>query len=1034
MSRFGGLNLFSLAAAALVGLFVAQPWCTALLVGVLLLYLLVLGLGVTVPRLQLFGPVLCRAHRAGKRVFLSFDDGPDPDVTPRVLEVLAELEVPATFFCVGNKLQAHPELARNIVAAGHAPGNHSQRHAWWGNFRLRSFWRREILSAQRSWHQACGQVPRVFRSPMGLSQPHLAGALRDTGLVHVGWDCGGRDRGKTPEQVIARIVAQAQPGSVILLHDGMQDPAAAAHILRGVVEGLRARGLSFGALGELLAEHNRAREGAARAAAASALALLLYGLTGLPWLLLWPLARLCRCTYAWGDLWRRAWARQWLRLFPSGRWREQRPRQLPAPCLLLAAHTSLPAQLLSLARLPRARWWGPRARGVPGAGCLPDLEAVRAALARGRRVLVWPDAKGRLPEGLEALLAEGTPGWGVRLTGTRPSEKGLARPDWQLQLMPLTDLQSLDGRDSGHEPPPAAGSIVRSRHLGRPLRWAAFAALALLSLGLGLHIYAQRFCLARPPKYSGDRSLAKHEPHLDGHVQTLGRHWRRERRGVHELGLVGSPWERGYANARLCRDLLQKQEEVLLELAERFVPNPVAMWLLVTALTINNQSLPDFLSAAERLEVLGLVDGSVDHHPELGPLYHRVLNYHAAHDISHLLIDNPLIAQRELIGCSAFAAWGEATEAGRLLVGRNFDFEGGEVFDSDKVILYVWPEGGVPYVHVAWAGMAGAVTGLNQAGIAVSINAGRTADLRRVGTPTTMVVRRVLESAHSIAEAVAIIESAEIFVSDSFLIASRDEGRAVVVEKSPARQAVREAVGPRILQTNHYLSPAFADDPVNQAQLEGATTGFRYRRLESLLAASDPLVPARCLAILRDTSVEGAREGPGLGNRNSLNALIACHSVVMDLDAGRMWVSSGPQTVGSYLAVDVYASLERGPERALQRAPVLDDDLPADLSVLPRYPAYLAWKQTLQAGHRALQAADIEGARTNFVKLERLNPGAFQNALMTARLAEADGLWLKARVFYQHALNRLPPFASLRAEINADRLRCRAVLKAQNAE
>src|SRR5690606_23807123 len=201
-------------------------------------------------------------------------------------------------------------------------------------------------------------------------------------------------------------------------------------------------------------------------------------------------------------------------------------------------------------------------------------------------------------------------------------------------------------------------------------------------------------------------------------------------------------------------------------------------WAVKQLVAINNRTLPQHVSDAEQLEILGLTEGSIDQHPDDVPLYHRILNYHAAHDISHIFIDHPLVTTSDFVGCTAFAAWGEASADGNLYVARNFDFEAGEVFDVDKAVVYVWPEQGHAYVHVAWAGMAGAVTGMNAAGLSVHVNAARTDEVGfgRMGTPVSLLVRRVLQACETIEQAFALIEQTPVFVSDTYMIASRKDG------------------------------------------------------------------------------------------------------------------------------------------------------------------------------------------------------------------------------------------------------------------
>ena len=196
--------------------------------------------------------------------------------------------------------------------------------------------------------------------------------------------------------------------------------------------------------------------------------------------------------------------------------------------------------------------------------------------------------------------------------------------------------------------------------------------------------------------------------------------------------LAGPPFELGFANARLSQDVLERQEDILYKSKDTFVPWRAVQWVLRKAILFAGRHLPDDVSPARKLEILGLVRGSKpDRHAADAPLYHRVLHYHAIHDYAHLLIDNPLIIGHwdELqAGCTAFAATSAATREGHVLLARDFDMELGRIFDEEKVVLVVAPESGIPFVSVAWSGMAGAVTGLNREGIACALNAGASDD------------------------------------------------------------------------------------------------------------------------------------------------------------------------------------------------------------------------------------------------------------------------------------------------------------------
>lgn len=191
----------------------------------------------------------CRARRAGRRVALTFDDGPDPQRTPAVLDLLARQGVRATFFVVGARAEAHPELVRRMVAEGHVVGNHSYTHSW--RFPLRSLGRtvEELRRTGEVLHRITGRQPRLFRPPFGVTNPTIARAVRRLGLDPVGWSIRSLDTmGQSPERVAARILRRLHPGAVILLHDRC---AGSERLVGLLVEGLRSRGLEPVTLPEL---------------------------------------------------------------------------------------------------------------------------------------------------------------------------------------------------------------------------------------------------------------------------------------------------------------------------------------------------------------------------------------------------------------------------------------------------------------------------------------------------------------------------------------------------------------------------------------------------------------------------------------------------------------------------------------------------------------------------------------------------------------------------------------------------------------
>lgn len=217
MTRFQIITIIALSLAALTLVF----GNLALLIVVLVAFGIVIGLGVTLPQLSLFGPYVCRGNTSKRCVALTFDDGPDGRSTPVLLELLRDSGVAAAFFCVGERVAANRELAAQIVREGHLLENHSYAHSNATNFFTVTRLKAELAQAQAAIQQATGIAPKLFRPPMGLSNPRVFRAARSLGLQVIGWSARGLDtQSHDPERIVARIVRRLEPGAIILLHDG----------------------------------------------------------------------------------------------------------------------------------------------------------------------------------------------------------------------------------------------------------------------------------------------------------------------------------------------------------------------------------------------------------------------------------------------------------------------------------------------------------------------------------------------------------------------------------------------------------------------------------------------------------------------------------------------------------------------------------------------------------------------------------------------------------------------------------------------
>jgi peptidoglycan/xylan/chitin deacetylase (PgdA/CDA1 family) len=176
------------------------------------------------PRSHWLGPNWTRlpaAATAKNSIALTIDDGPDPIVTPQVLDMLDRYAAQATFFCVGEAAARYPDLCREIVRRGHAVENHSQHHRRHFALMGRSGFMRELQAAQDTLTTITGQRPLFFRAPAGLRNPFLDPVLARLGLRLASWSARGFDtRIGDVERVKNRLLRGLRPGAILLLHDG----------------------------------------------------------------------------------------------------------------------------------------------------------------------------------------------------------------------------------------------------------------------------------------------------------------------------------------------------------------------------------------------------------------------------------------------------------------------------------------------------------------------------------------------------------------------------------------------------------------------------------------------------------------------------------------------------------------------------------------------------------------------------------------------------------------------------------------------
>jgi peptidoglycan/xylan/chitin deacetylase (PgdA/CDA1 family) len=203
-------------------------------------------------RIQLFGEIVTHVATRDSVVALTFDDGPTPEYADEILGVLRRERARATFFVLGGDLQRHPRLGRRIVADGHALGNHTWSHprmvglSW-------STVRREVEDTDRQIRLAGERGPIHFRAPYSHKFVVLPWYLHRTGRINVSWNVEpDGDSTRPADEMVQRVMDEARPGSIILLHPWYRSRDATRHALPGIIRGLHARGYELVTVEELL--------------------------------------------------------------------------------------------------------------------------------------------------------------------------------------------------------------------------------------------------------------------------------------------------------------------------------------------------------------------------------------------------------------------------------------------------------------------------------------------------------------------------------------------------------------------------------------------------------------------------------------------------------------------------------------------------------------------------------------------------------------------------------------------------------------
>ncbi len=467
----------------------------------------------------------------------------------------------------------------------------------------------------------------------------------------------------------------------------------------------------------------------------------------------------------------------------------------------------------------------------------------------------------------------------------------------------------------------------------------------LVIIIVGLLTYVILSANIEPPVVTDRTADTWKRTEHDSTFYTIGNNWfRKSETGLYEVYVEGQPYERGVVLGKLSAELVQHQEDVFTNQISQIVPSPFYRKFLTWFIGWFNRNIDDYIPEENKLEIYGVSQTASHEYDDVAPPYQRILNYHGAHDIGHAL------QNMSLVGCTSFAGWNSMTADSSLIIGRNFDFFVGDDFARDKLIAFIRPDQGIPFMMVTWGGMTGVLSGMNAEGLTVTLNAAKTENIGSAAMPVSLLARQILQYASTIEEAEKIARKHKTFVAESFLIGSANDKRAVVIEKSPEATTVFSTPNDWIIDTNHFQSDSLGNTELNREHKQTSASVYRYNRVHELLLPKK-LTVEKAAALLRDQQgMNGA--DIGLGNEKAINQLIAHHSIIFQPAKRLVWVSTAPWQLGEYVAYDlnkVFAPQTKTNTEMYEAALTIPADTSLTAPALAKFKKYAAYRFMFQS-------------------------------------------------------------------------------------
>ena len=404
----------------------------------------------------------------------------------------------------------------------------------------------------------------------------------------------------------------------------------------------------------------------------------------------------------------------------------------------------------------------------------------------------------------------------------------------------------------------------------------------------------------KPPIIADKQALNLERKEISPSFFTIKNSWLKKNDfGLYEMYIEGEPFERGVINGKLTKELAIKQEDYFVSSIKEIVPSQGYLKFLRYFIGFFDRNIDRYIPKEYLAEIYGESFSASKDYGFIGTPYERLLNYHAAHDVGHALQGMNMV-----VGCTSFSVWGEKCYDSTLLIGRNFDFYVGDSFAKNKIIEFVHPTSGHDFMMITWAGMIGSVSGMNDQGLTLTINASKSDYPTEAKTPISILSREILQYAKNIDEAFSIAKKRETFVSESIMIGSWLDRSTALIEKSPTKCDLYKSNQSQIICSNHFQGSTFKNEPSNIENIEKSTSNYRYQTIEKCLTKYNRLNVQEVADILRKRDGLNSQD-LGMGNEKAINQLICHHSIIFKPNELKVWVSAGPYQLGTYVCYNL---------------------------------------------------------------------------------------------------------------------------------